>query len=156
MRAIHLSRKGVEVFNSDKPWVCISITDPINSMVDFIGKKNLIAVLPLKFSDIDRMPKPIEWHGEFLDFDNLKLFNVQQAKKILQFFKDFRDIGFFVCHCEAGISRSAAVAAALLEIDFIMDDKRPQDASWHIFRDAHPNKHVYKLLLETYMEDVDD
>jgi protein-tyrosine phosphatase len=65
----------------------------------------------------------------------------QQADEIWQFVEQHREqVGAVVVHCEAGVSRSPTVAAALCK-GMGGDDRR-------FFRRYQPNMHVYRLMLE--------
>ena len=66
----------------------------------------------------------------------------EQAEKIWQFVDDQKDRvgGAVVVHCEAGVSRSPAVAAALC--------KGLGGNDLQFFRRYQPNMHVYRLMLE--------
>lgn len=74
-----------------------------------------------------------------IDELELKLFNKDMAKQILDFVDKHSD-KLIICQCEAGISRSAGVAAALSKIYNGTDD--------FFFKRYIPNNLVYKTILE--------
>ena len=118
----------------DKRIAIISITDPKQSLNDFtkvdISEDRILRV---QFHDLDR---PLAGY---------KIFNNADAKQILDFVKvQIGLVDFFIVHCEAGISRSAGVAAALSKIYNGNDN--------HIFNCGKylPNMLVYKTILNEY------
>jgi predicted protein tyrosine phosphatase len=70
-------------------------------------------VLCLKFDDI------LEKTYNSLPADEqarMTLFNEQHAKQVVEFFHQWKDkVDLFVVHCDAGISRSSAIAISLAE-----------------------------------------
>ena len=107
------------------PWAVISITDA-DAPDARIRTANCVGLLRLKFDDI-RTPSPY-----FVAFTS------QDARRILAFAADVWDkADVLLVHCEAGISRSAGVAAALSRIYFGENAKffaasvPPQQASFY-------------------------
>lgn len=91
--------------------VIISISDPSIEYDEapFCSKENRVsAVLPLSFSDADGPGKDV--YG--LDVDEEDLMNDEDAVKIARFVNENRD-KLIIVHCDAGISRSAGVGAAI-------------------------------------------
>ena len=120
-------RRDVNCCQVRRPHVHISITDPGSEPVVFhCGKP----VLPLEFHDLGP-----ECPAQLAD----KLMTTTQAKKIAKFLFTKKPEAIIV-NCEAGISRSAGVAAALAKF-FHDDDKE-------IFKKAIPNTYVYRLTLD--------
>ena len=93
------------------PSVIISISDP-NMVYDdapFCSKENRVtAILPISFSDADEPGKDV--YG--IDVDESDMMNDETAQQIAQFVRANRDKRIIV-HCDAGISRSAGVGAAI-------------------------------------------
>lgn len=84
----------------------------------------------------------LEFHdlgGDAAPEFQLGLFNDEQARKVVEFVKDSSAKTMIVVNCEAGISRSAGVAAALRK-HFNGDDME-------VFNRAHPNMFVYRKLM---------
>ena len=102
----------------------ISITDPGPRQAAL--REGWGAVLRLSFHDLDR-----QWQ-------NYVLMSSAQARELLTWLEDNEDkLNGIVVHCEAGISRSAAVAKYLCERYGLPVDEA--DTRFH-------NKHVYRVL----------
>lgn len=115
----------------DIPWVAISISsEPDNWPV--LSEENRLGLLQLAFYDIDHPVKQYE------------TFTEEQAQQILDFAAKYWDEAkVMLVHCEAGVSRSAAVAAALSKIYFGDDEK--------FFQSPYiPNSLVYRTILNKY------
>jgi len=86
-----------------EPCAIISITDAISIPVSFNPNKNIVGILRLTFDDTD-VASPYS-------------ITKRDAVNIIEFVEKYKDItDNFIVHCEAGISRSAGVAAALSKI----------------------------------------
>jgi predicted protein tyrosine phosphatase len=128
-----------------KPHIIISILEPGAEPLVFAPNKNRLAVLTLNFYDLDYDPK--KW-GEKDTNEIVKeyghgLFKVAQAEAILDFVEQWHDLAAFaLIHCEAGVSRSAAVSAAI--------DKIYTGSDMAVFGDPKyiPNRYVYRTILE--------
>lgn len=94
------------------------------------------STLHLKFVDIDLLSLDEETVAFITNSSwNEQLFTTQIAKQIKDFLNDKFDI--LIVHCEAGISRSPAIAAAISEFLNIP----------HNFFQTHlPNKMVFEIL----------
>lgn len=133
----------IQKIQKDKPdnkVVCISVTDPKSDPVNLPLLET--DVLRLSFHDLDRT-YPISGPA-------IVLFDQVMAKQIKDFImmKVWTHMGrhlddselVVVCHCEAGISRSAGVAGALAK-HFNGDDSK-------FFKSPYlPNRLVYRTLL---------
>lgn len=105
--------------------IMISIVDP-GSPLEFSSKYE--DILRLEFSDIENSSY---LNPEWIEKNNIKLFNKDMADQILSFFdKHKNNIDTLVVHCYAGVSRSAAVASALCrnhgfnkEANYFMDSQ---------------------------------
>lgn len=131
--------RGVLGFVSDikrlDDYVVISISDPGIETPTWIVKEDPKCrdILGLHFSDID------------IHIDDCILFDKTHAQEILDFYgKWMEKVSTIVIHCNAGISRSPAVAAALSLIDS-GDDKKIWDN-----RAFYPNRHVYRTIINQY------
>ena len=79
----------------------------------------------------------------------LTLFNEDLAKRIINFYNKIKNkIDYVLVNCDAGISRSSAVAAALAKIS-------GQDDS-EFFKKYLPNMYVYNKILEVYYREVEN
>jgi predicted protein tyrosine phosphatase len=124
------SRAGAETFAWREPFAAISITDP-GSRPASLHQASLIARCDLQFWDVER--------GE------IDVFDPAMARRALTFVRnDCAGATLLLVHCEAGISRSTAMANSLGRIHAI--DVRHQNA---LFLD--PNPLVARLLAEQAM-----
>src|SRR3954467_3561018 len=118
--------KGVMVKSS---YVVISIHDPDKQPPRIRKQPGFRASLVLSFDDAEEVPA-MALPGEIV------LMSRGQAKKIRRFIEKHReDVGAVVVHCEAGMSRSPGVAAALCRA-FGQDDQL-------FWQEYQPNRHVY-------------
>ena len=94
-----------------KKAVLISITDPDRPEADLYHKA-WEGILRLKFHDMDHQPRAPQSKSDIIFIpQNYILFNEDNAKEIMNFLaKHEGKVDTVVAHCEAGISRSAAVA----------------------------------------------
>lgn len=134
------------------PHAIISIGEPNprregdSGQAKFADNEHRVGLLRVDFYDIDmntitnagyiREIKKEHGHG---------LMTEDHAKQILDFYEEMLGkIEILVCHCEAGVSRSSGVAAALMRIHKGSDDK--------IFNDPRyiPNRFVYRKILEEW------
>lgn len=102
-----LSQKLAEQLYSEhpKPCILISIVSPEMPDADIKHPEMYKGILRLKFHDLEY---PIK------GYEKCKLFSKDDAIQILDFVNNYADeIKLIVVHCEAGVSRSAGVAAAL-------------------------------------------
>jgi predicted protein tyrosine phosphatase len=76
--------------------------------------------------------------------ENITLMTREQAKQICEFVRKWDGhVGSVVVHCEQGMSRSPAVAAAISKC-LGLDERS-------FYRQYQPNRHVYRLVLEEWM-----
>ena len=128
------SARNAEFFRSERPWAAIQISH--NDSFPTLSEENRVGVLRLVFEDIEEADMP----GSF---------NASLAAEILDFVgKMWDNMDVFLIHCEVGLSRSPAVAAALCRIYY------NHDGRW--FDSIFPNRLVYRLLLETHAERTRD
>jgi len=134
MKFMVLSRDEIRHFQIEEKHIVISIRDPNSKRARLPKLYSRLAILDLEFSDLD----------EHLPSESFYiLFTKEDAKKILNFYNKYKDkIEIVVCQCEAGISRSAGVAAALSKI------YNEEDEIY--FKRFIPNKRVYRTILEEY------
>ena len=123
--------------NSLEDCVIISITDYKSPRVDFAPNSAVKKILRLEFNDVLR--------------NDPHCMTSDQAEQILDFANNWHDkVNLIIVHCEAGVCRSAAVAAALSKI-FNEDDM------W-VFDNPrfYPNSWVYRLILEAEFGGFDE
>lgn len=138
-----LSKEKAKSFSYKKtnvPYIIISITDIDSENVFFAKNPFLISVLRLKFNDVDK--------------DEEGAITEEDAMHIAEFVKRYKDYaGLIVVHCEAGMSRSSGVCAALMKW-LCNDDSYVFDNSFY-----RPNMKCYRRVLnaisEYFMEDSD-
>lgn len=129
--------------------VIISISTP---NVDYTGypveaddENRVVAILSIEFMDADN-PGDYDVYGCMTTIDDLM--TDEDAKKIVAFVEKYKDKRILV-HCDAGISRSSAVAAAILK-HYTGNDDMIFDSRWY-----NPNRWVYRKVLEAFESEVD-
>ena len=117
----------------DQPFVNISITDPDKEKIDFPLTENRKDVLQISFYDVEA--------------DDKTFFPITKddAKKIAEFALKHKD-KLIVVNCEAGLCRSAGIAAAL---SYYLNgtDK-------FFFNVYLPNKTVYRAILNAIADSL--
>lgn len=135
-----LNRKEAKKFSyesHDFKTAIISITD--TDKADVIFEKNEIngirAVLRVKFDDVER------------DYKNEHCITKEDAENIVKFVnKNKNKVDEFIVHCEAGVSRSAGVGAAIM--------KALNGDDWDIFKNPLkcPNMKCYRTVLNAFID----
>ena len=111
----------------------ISIIDPESTENLLNDQKWIKGILCLEFDDVE--------DNESVDRERYIHMSEEQAQQIVDFaYKHYNDVKRFLIHCEAGASRSAAVAVALSE-----HFEKHDNNIWNDKR-YHPNKYVYSLV----------
>ena len=149
MKILIRSRKAIEKMSKipfPKGTAIISITDANDSPVNLENQPDFL--LRLAFDDVDNdvfADEPIDELTQEEKIEMEKKYNMlseEQANKIAFFYETNKDnISTLICQCEHGQSRSAAVAAAILEFRSRKGVK--------IFADDryYPNKVVFRKML---------
>jgi predicted protein tyrosine phosphatase len=122
------SARNAEFFRCDRPWAAISVSSSEDFAV--LDETNRVGLLRLVFEDTTEPGK-------------LGAFNGALAMEVLDFVEAVWDkVEVFLVHCEVGLSRSPAIAAALSRIHY------GDDGPWleHDF----PNPLVYHVLVEMH------
>lgn len=131
-----LSRQGAENYRFDAPHVCISVRDPGSEKASLYPNLTRLDALYLEFDDID-IPVDSAFGRDPV------LFSEQNARDVLGFYRQYVEkVDGFIINCEAGISRSAAIGAALARITGYDDAL--------FFKKFHPNRLVYRTLLNKF------
>ena len=135
-----LNRKEAKKFSyesHDFKTAIISITD--TDKADVIFEKNetngIRAVLRLKFDDVER------------DYKNEHCITKEDAESIVKFVnKNKNKVDKFIVHCEAGVSRSAGVGAAIM--------KALNGDDWDVFKNPLkcPNMKCYRMVLNAFAD----
>lgn len=117
-------------------YVIISISDVHMPANQFNKTNELVDELHLFFDDVEK--------GEHYCMQK------EDAIQILDFMNKHMDVDECVVQCEAGISRSAAICAALMLII--------EGSDKEIFENPKycPNRHCYRLLLDAYFGSYDE
>lgn len=121
---------NAELFRCDRPWAAISIT----TEGDFptLSDVNREGLLQLMFADT-------------ADPDRTDSFTASHAAELLDFVEQFWDrVEVLLIHCEAGMSRSPGVAAALSRIYY------GDDGPWGEY--DFPNGLVYQRLVDGHQQ----
>lgn len=103
--------------------------------------------LSLRFDDIteDTYNEMMEECPEYVSSHKLKLMNKIDARKIVDFVNDFwGKTDRFIVHCDAGVSRSAGVMAAILKY------KTGDDSEVFNSKMYCPNMWCYRLVLNEF------
>ena len=150
MKILIKSRKDIERMSQtqfDKHTALISITDPGCEFATLKYKPDYL--LQLAFDDVDNDifidelgRKPNEGERQSLE-EKYKMLTDSQALQIASFYYDHKDtISTLICQCEHGQSRSAAVAAAIMEF------RSRRGISVFVHDNYYPNKVVFRKVLE--------
>lgn len=122
------SRGKAESFRSGEPWACISISTP-GSPPARIDEENRVGILRLEFKDV-----------EFAGRDGGM--TVPQALQVWDFVQKVGpQIEMLLVHCDAGMSRSPAIGAAIWKLYCKEDDAV-------FFKRLTPNRMVYRTMME--------
>ncbi len=136
VRDRELVEAGITVRSS---YVLISIRDPDKRKVRIPKQVGRRDVLRLAFHDAE----PAD---NFALPENITLMTEDHARLVWSFVTKWeKEVGTVVVHCEQGMSRSPAVAAALCR-------GMGGDESW-FFKEYVPNRYVYRLMLDRQFGD---
>jgi len=117
------------------PYVVISISDPGKQRPRIRRSTGFRDAIFLQFHDAE----PTEG---FTPLDKLVLMTSDHAATIWEFVCRYQNaVDTIVVHCEQGMSRSPAVAAAICKT-LGQDDR-------HFFDEYAPNRYIYDLMLKT-------
>ena len=129
-----LGRKHVKWIAPDEPYILISITDPTTPDAKIAESEYRVDALRLKFHDSGDYGQPLR---------DTVVMTAEHARSILDFVNQHKNtVSTIVCQCEAGMSRSAAIAAALSHI--------LQGQNRYFYANFEPNKWVYKTILDEH------
>lgn len=121
-------------------YVVISIHDPDKKKPLIRKQSGLRAVLSLAFHDAEPSK------GMTLP-ENITLMTKEQATLICEFVREWNGkVGSVVVHCEQGMSRSPAIAAAVSKSLGL--DEQP------FHKQYQPNRYVYRLVVEAWSKAI--
>jgi predicted protein tyrosine phosphatase len=146
----HLSREKAEAYVGKEPYAVISITDPDYPQAEFPNDHNRVAILRLQFHDFSQEPEEFEallrQAEPPADLEAPRkwvLPTEEHARQIVRFVREMVPrVEKIVIHCEAGISRSAGVGAALAHCL-----KQPDI---HFYDHGIPNHRVRRLVIQAW------
>ena len=124
-------------------FVMISISNPYTaySSQPFMSEKNnIIDILRLSFVDADGV-SDLDVYGKIARKEDM--FSDEQAKQVVDFAEKYKNYPIIV-HCDAGISRSAGVGAAILK-HYTGSDSQIFNSRWYA-----PNMFVYYKVLKAF------
>lgn len=131
------------VATANAPHVIVSITtpgDPHEARLP-VGELTL-AVLRLSFHDMDS--DHLTHCSDLTDDERRECFTKAQAREIIDLVAGHPSAKLLIVHCDAGLSRSPAVAAAVSKA-LTGDDST-------FFKRYSPNMLVYKTILQEYYD----
>jgi len=133
-RFVVLSRSLIRQYEPDEPHIVISVTNPGLPGAVLPDLESRRAELRLRFHDTGDYGQPL---GDLIVMQD------EEANAILSFIAlHALDIQTIVCQCEAGMSRSAGIAAALSRI--------LQDEDRFFYANFAPNRWVYRMLMDAH------
>lgn len=145
---VHSRQSISSIVIKDTPYAVISICcdkDEFANLNLHENHPNCIDIMRLKFDDITNKDEDCL----IREGKQYKLFSREIAEEILSFFYSIKDkVKIILINCDAGISRSSAVAASLLKI-YKNDDSEIYDS--FLYR---PNTLVYRTMIDTYNDSL--
>lgn len=129
----------------NKPVIMISVSDPYIAYHSepFCSERNkVIAIQPLFFTDADKPGKDV-YDREVTETDLITEADAQLVKQLLCRYPDM-DV---IVHCDAGISRSSGIAAAILKASTGDDSQIFNSPKYR------PNMRCYKMVLDELMSE---
>lgn len=139
------------------PFSMISIVSPDHPPYEVANNSYCKDILYLKFHDIrirkDLGKERIEQINSIYEVKKeIVRFDDEHARQIIDFGLKNKEHKNFIIHCEAGMSRSPAVALALSEI-LNLDKKTPEIYVTSLYNIKHYNFDVKKKILDVYYEE---
>ena len=135
-----LNRKEAKKFSCEShdfktAIISITDTDRENEHFNFTKENGIKSVLYLKFDDVEKT------------YRNQIVISKEQAESIVKFVnKNKNKVDKFIVHCEAGVSRSAGVGAAIM--------KALNGDDWDVFKNPLmcPNMKCYRMVLNAFID----
>lgn len=142
-----LNRDSAKTYQCDKKHLYISVKCPSDpeGWVELPKNENRIQTLLLAFDDWDdyQRNKLLTEHKDNPRVDDMVFFSKMHANSIVSLVKEnVGKVEVIICQCDAGISRSAGIAAALAKCIQGYDHK--------YFERYHPNRRVYRMIINEW------
>jgi len=134
-----IDRKIALPFHKNEPYVIVSICGVYDAVYG-LDSLSATGILELKFADMTR--EYWEKHQSTLHPDSM--FNETHAIKLLDFIYKNKDVENWIIHCDAGLSRSGAVASWIAN-HFGISFQELQDQQDH---KIYPNSIVLDVMNE--------
>ena len=149
MEFIVLNRMKAEAgFNSNSNHIMISMHSPELGSAVIPKNSKLLAILRIECHDVDYSEiGEITAQRGFVEYKEIKRFNKKMALDIIEFVMEHKP-QLVIIHCDAGLSRSPAVALALSEIfneGSVMPKMYVQSAVGGM---GLYNRHIYRTIRE--------
>ncbi len=142
-----MNRDTIEKYEEKRDHIVISIHDPYDTAAVLPKNDCRLDVLTLKFHDWDDKQK-YKLQNDFKNSKTAKKMvfsSKRDAKRIVNFIRFYEGtVDAIICQCDAGVSRSVGVAAALSHCLHGHDD--------YFFKRWHPNRRIYRLVLEEWYD----
>lgn len=138
--------KAVWGNSCDEPHVIVSIRNPESDAPKLATNNHTKGIIFFEFDDLDRIPE--KGSATHKALGNPILFDAEMADTVIALLRQ-TEVRAVIVHCEAGISRSASLAAALAK-HFNGDDSEFFSGAigMHGSKQFHPNLHVYRVMLD--------
>lgn len=153
MEFIVLNRMKAEAgFDSKLDHIMISMNSPELGPAKIPNNSKLLALLQIECHDVDyNEAGEITAQRGFVEYTEIKKFDKKMALDIIDFVLDHKP-QLVVVHCDAGLSRSPAVALALSEI-FNKGARTPKMyAQSAVGGFGLYNRHIYRTILSMEKE----
>lgn len=151
MKIMVMDRKDVQVVDMFSPHIFISIQDP-NNRKTFPGvgrNSSTLDVLEVNVHDTTRADNIPRILMGIPEDQEVIVFGQQEAIDVLNFVAKYADQAeYLIVHCDAGFSRSPAVAAAISKI------YNGEDHEY--FKRYSPNQKVYSEILRAFYLGLDE
>ena len=144
-----MNRYSIAEYRETSPHIIISIGDPFDREPAPICEQPACkGILRLQFHDWDDKQRIVLERSSSPESKRMVFYSEQQAKQVFDFIQThINSIQTIICQCDAGISRSAGMAAALSKI------LNGTDA--YFFKTYIPNSRVYRLTLNGWMDELE-
>lgn len=124
---------------------------PRDKAAEYTPEPNSLLISIYSLAEDQMIPQPgwkdvlfLRFHDTDGQHSGLEVFSEDQAHKIIEFVTSNDTPVELVVHCQAGVSRSAAVAIFLSEVHGVPCYKEDREVNWKTW--PHYNKLVYRTL----------